>query len=350
MLSYDEVKLMHEYHYYANTTYHPIMDLITEEQMYNLLNVAKERGILLSTIDPLNIIKVGLEPYDTRIVQSNSIKFDWDNEVFVDPMLKKYTLVNDDGLYCDLCININRALMTKEIPLEYEPLMAYNTNSNFMDIRTVRGKRPYPPRLYDADMLHTEVVRLAIKENRLINKIKKPNRYFKNPKDMEKPLFKSGFKTDYKKYWKDSYVINLANYGYRGVRSRIEQWSWEHHVMLYYKYADSRLLLNNLVLDDDGIYCKIFVPYTLTERYIEDYLFALMDINPINGYISSLAYNGYFNMTEYYKKYIETDTFNQPYWVRGERQEIKQKRKEARRKLFEYYRNMYGKKGEVNNG
>lgn len=294
----------------ANATAQQDMKEITEAQMTNYLMKAHSLG-LLNTIDPDCLIKVGKEANDIRMVSSPDKKYSWDLEVFADPILKRFSLVDNDPdkIYCDIEKNYYRALKVyNEIdPLEYQ--MAYNIFPLYADIRTINGIRVNPPRIYNETELYHEVERLAKKRIDIANKIKHPDRYYKAPNQYEKKIFYKGpkdsfMKATYDKYYQNCYVICLANHGYRGVRSRIEQWVWEQHVMRYYRDHRTRTLLNNLILDDDGIYCKILVPFTYDEFGLLQFIYEIKEMQVYDGVINDLGYDN-FNISDYYKNFPE---------------------------------------------
>ena len=304
-------ELMENYWIIANATMQIDMKEITQGQMTEYLNKAERLGVL-DIVDPYRLIKVGGGISDVRMVPTQEKKKDWDNEVFSDPMLKRFRMIEVPGthdLLCDIVKNYCRALKVADSGDPNEGYMAYHHFPEYADIRTIDGVRANPPRIYNETELYYEVVRLAEKRRNLITKIKKPDYYLAHPREYEKKLFyrekgNNESKQFYDRYLKDFYVISLANHGYRGVRSRIEQWVWEQHVMRYYRKQKTRMLLNNIVLDDDGIYCKILVPFTVDEFGILQFILSLNRLPIFNGPIQTVGYKN-FNMLEYYQDFPE---------------------------------------------
>lgn len=308
-------QLLDNYWRRANQTMQNDIGEITQRQIEYYLQHAEKHG-QLEMIDPDRLIKVGNEAEDVRMVPYIEQKRDWDSEIFSDPILKRFCLIENDPnkIYCDIGKNYYRALKTYDDIDPYEQYMAYNHYPDYFDIRTTNGERVNPPRIYNKDDLYAEKVRLKEKTFRLFDKIKHPQNYFKNPKKYEEKLFKKWGKRSnmwrlYETYYQNCYVISLANHGYRGVRSRIEQWVWEQHVMRYYFYQETRVLLNNIILDDDGIYCKILVPNTYNEFGILDYVENLTKLHIYNGMIQTVGYKN-FNMMNYYKRFPEIANYN----------------------------------------
>lgn len=302
-------ELVDNYWRIANSTFQAEIREITQGQMTEYLNKAERLGVL-HLVDPHRLIKVGCDLNDIRMVSTTEKKYNWDLEVFSDPMLKRFALIDTDPdkMMCDITKNYYRALRVNETD-PYESYMAYNHFPDFIDIRTIDGIRVNPPRIYNENELYLEVVRLATKRRHLIAKIKNPKRYFANPKVYEKSIFYVGKgnnmdKQFYDRYFSNCYVICLANHGYRGVRSRIEQWVWEQHVMRYYRRQETRTLLNNLILDDDGIYCKILVPNTVNEFGILNFILDIRNFQIFDGAIETAGYK-HFNMLNYYKDFEE---------------------------------------------
>ena len=303
-------ELMNNYWQIANITMQADLKEITQGQITAYLDKADQLGVL-NMIDPRRLIKIGGGINDVRMVPTQEKKKDWDNEVFSDPILKRFRMIeipDSHELLCDIVKNYYRAFRVYENDPN-EACMAYNHLPEYIDIRTIDGERANPPRIYNETELYYEVVRLAEKRRNLISKIKKPNHYLKHPREYEKSLFYRGTgnnanKQFYDRYLKDCYVINLANHGYRGVRSRIEQWVWEQHVMRYYRRQNTRTLLNNIILDDDGIYCKILVPDTVNEFGILQFVLSLSNFPVYNGLVQTIGYHN-FNMIDYYKDFPE---------------------------------------------
>lgn len=298
------------------------MGMITEDQIKCLLNKANQLGYI-EYVDPSRIIKVGKNVADLRLVQFPSQKYLWDTEAFIDPILKKFILIDNDPnkLFCYFDWNTYRALNATHYPDSHNketfpqiliPEMAWATNPDYIDRRYEVGSLSYPPKDFGYDFFEVEHERLKKKNLALIERIKYPFNYFKNPKEYDYKTLSKITRQDpkyYRELYRNGYLINLGKYGFRGVESRIEQFVWEECLKKYYHNPYKRCLLNNLILDDDGTCCKIFVPHTMNEFGIIAHLNFANNIQAINGKVcirdnvnDAFQIDNY--LTDYYRNYL----------------------------------------------
>lgn len=304
-------KLVEDYMYKANTTYQHVIQPINYEQMAMFLDMASYHYDI-KKIDPYCIIKTGRRLKDLRLVSNIEEKSKFDHEYFIDPILRRYCLFPMDNCHIKvgLKVNLNRAVLTfldLEMTPELISQMAYNYNRDFIDIRSVCMHDLSPIKVFNTSDMILEKDYLYAKNVSLMNSIKDPKRYLGDLKRHDRVRFKYGSISTWEKYYKNHWVINLGNKGYRGVRSRLEQHIWELHV-LFYGHDPSRVVfLNELIMEDDGIYCTIFVPYTQREEDLYAFVrrvFAYRVTEDKQVIIAPNSMVPIFDRSLYYKGYL----------------------------------------------
>lgn len=303
-------KMVEVYMEKANRSYHHVIHPITYEQMAMFLDTAS-RYYDINTIDPHCIIKTGRHLEDLRVVPDMKDKYKFDFEYFVDPILRRYRLVPMDKCHIKvgLEVNLNRAILTFpdfDMTPELISQMAYNHNRDYIDIRSVCLHDLSPIKIFNTSDMRLEKDYLVAKSVALMNSIKNPKRYLGDLKRHDRARFKYGTISTWEKYYQNHWVINLGNKGYRGVRSRLEQHIWELHVLYYGTDPSKVVFLNELIMEDDGTYCTIFVPYSQREEDLYNFVSRVFgyEVEDHKVTIPPRSMVPIFDRTSYYKGYV----------------------------------------------
>lgn len=285
---------------------------VTKDKIDVLVCKADEYGI---SIDPKTMIITTSKLDSLKITETPAMARKWNTEVFKDPLLRKYRLVEViPDLLFRLQYNTYSAFDYAEI--RDLPLERYNVNNiNYLlyqdNHRFVAGYSS-PFRIIDFDLTYLERQSILAKRKYCIDKSANPNYYLNHPDKSDKAKWELFFQRNpqYRNsnINKQAYIINLIGQGLRLVRTKIEQWVWEEHIIRYY-HAKYRQFLNEIVCNDDGLWCQIYVPigneYIIREFIDRIYYYhkdELSHIIPDDRFKLSLDYDTYF--PEYMRKEI----------------------------------------------
>lgn len=267
---------------------------ITRNQLTTLIYKAYKRS-LLSFLDHTNIIKVNNSLDGLRMVSDLETKLKWDNEIFKDPLLRRYLIKPFDNTTVSLVDNLYCCLHYPDQDLEISKQLARNANKpeamKYKDLRLIAGVKA-PPMMFNSYDMVREKNRIMAKESHLFNSVNLHEYYCYYPHIIDEYLINHSTFTNSKASLSYNPRLNLfiylGNDRFRVVQTKLEQWVWEQYVK---RYAEKSVrVLNSLIYDDnpDKGTCRICVPptrnnieiYSFLDRYInQDIPIGLMKDN-----------------------------------------------------------------------
>lgn len=288
---------------------------ITVDKVDILISKAISSGL---KINSQNVIIANTFTDGLRLTKNPLASNLWSKEVFKDSLLREFKITEViPGVLVDIDYNLYSAFTYpshSKIPLELERNNPYNLhNTMYQDNNRFVAGYKAPIKVFGFDFLMVEKNRIFKKRKSINQRSTKPEYYFKNPNVYDKELIDKFLRDNRGGYRREDlekkgYFINLIGMnGIRMVKTKIEQWVWEEHIIKY-SSSNYRPLLNELIFNDDGVSCKIVVPFGDANTIVDfvnrfaDYSKDEVDsIYPMKDYRLSLDYNQYF---EDYRKDI----------------------------------------------
>lgn len=229
-------------------------------------------------VNPHLIIKYNNSSNGLILTNSFLEKYSWFSTIGIqDPFLKEFKMVElVKGCLVSIVCN-EFCSFNYDGYYSYPPkgFIYYRDDPNYpmyhllQDNNRFIAGHPAPFKRFTAEDLLFEKERLIQKRISISHHFTtSPERYFKNPHRYEENLIRF-----FCKYYHNSnkfpihellskhHVINFGSkYGIRFVKTKIEQYVWEDHVLKYAGSPYYRNFLNEIIYNDDDLFCQIMVP------------------------------------------------------------------------------------------